>query len=112
MALPAQGFNAAAEQYYRHTLRKQHMNEAFDQLMADALKVDASLICGSSHYHQSLKGILDGKTACQFIKSQRKAMMNNRITTKELQKTICFLILSIHGNQEHAQRYQQTGIKK
>ncbi|MFZ2805072.1 MAG: hypothetical protein WA081_23520 [Desulfosalsimonadaceae bacterium] len=112
MALPAQGFNAAAEQYYRHTLRKQHMNEAFDQLMTDALKVDSSLICGSSHYHQSLKGILDGNTACQFVKSQRKAMMNNRITTKDLQKTICFLILSIHGNQEHAQRYQQTGIKK
>lgn len=112
MAISADEFNTAAEQYYRGPLRTSHMDEAFDYLMAEARRVDFSLICTGRKYHQAFKQILGGLSACRFVEIQKKAMMNNRITTNNIQKTIHFLILVIHGNHEHSKRYLQTGINQ
>ena len=104
MKMSADEFNTAAERYYRNTLRKRHMDEAFDYLTAEARRVDLSLICTGTAYRRALKKILGDRSACRFVKVFKKALLHNRASATEIQKVICFLILVIHGNDEAAQK--------
>ncbi len=111
MKLPADEFNTAAERYYREVLRKNHINEAFDCLMAEARRVDQALICIGGEYRRALKKILRGMSARRFVEIHKKAMFRGRASATEIQRIICFLILVIHGNYEKTQKFSETATE-
>jgi hypothetical protein len=97
MAIPSQEFDAGAEKYYRHSLRKKHMAEAFDRLLSDARRLDTASIGDGGLFRQALKQVTGNLTAARFLEIQKPAVMHGRASARELRNIICLLILIIHG---------------
>lgn len=102
MELPGDEFNAAAERYYRDTLRKQHMEEAFAYLIQGAGEHEDNKISTDHYCRQAICNLMEGKNIHEFIQTVRKKIINKSANINELKKFICVLMLMIYANSIHS----------
>jgi hypothetical protein len=95
MKMPAEKFNKAAESYYRRELRQKYLDEAMTVLIDEWE--------GSGHHRQlegqSLKTVLNDVlkniAPAAFIKSCRKALLQDALTPEATQTMLCLTLLSV-----------------
>ena len=103
MRLKASEFNLAAERFYRSTLRKQHMNEAFDVFEDDMRIMNTSLNGTDSYYKSALKSIMGNQNALFFLKQVRKDCFREWVSTENLKKLIYLLLLTINFDKDNSE---------
>jgi hypothetical protein len=89
MRMSGDDFNHAAEQYYRTTLRKAQMGEAFEVLEADARRLD-------------LPGPAGGRAA-EFIHSVRRDVIEERADADTLRRLIHLTLAIVRHNIDDAE---------
>jgi hypothetical protein len=99
-----QEFNQAAEQYYRDTLRVDHMREAFALFRKAARELDSWESWRKGSYNKALLWLLDGIGTDEFLVSIRGDTLSESLPVKECQKLICLLLLVLNHQQiKHAE---------
>lgn len=101
LQIPAADFNAAAERYYRHTLRRRHVEEAFEFLIREAFRMDAAQDY-TGELRSALRTILDGRSAAAFVQAARRELLAGTIDTRGLRTLIQLLLLAIARDTRHA----------
>jgi hypothetical protein len=95
-------FNLAAESYYRETLRKQQMREAFTVLKRDALQLNAPLAETGIVLRDLLTALPGGKTIGGFIAACEQDVLNETLPEQELVKLIHTMLLVVDHNRQVA----------
>ncbi|MGB5158946.1 hypothetical protein [Desulfobacterium sp. N47] len=101
-------FNNAAEKYYRGSLKKQHINEAFDFLIKYVSKLDDWPTWREGYYNNALLFLLDGKNAVKFLESQKEAIINEDLSKEMAEKVIWLTLLTIHMNKKNYEKKMKT----
>jgi hypothetical protein len=102
-------FNAAAERFYRDTLRKRHMEEAFADLAKVAGDFEDSKIKADHHCKQAMFNLMGGKNIKGFIAAHREKIISSKATVDELKKFICILLLLIYAQSIHSRTILKNG---
>jgi hypothetical protein len=96
-------FNQAAEQYYRDTLRVDHMREAFALFRKAARELDSWESWRKGNYNKALLWLLDGTSTEEFLLSVRRDTLSESLPKKMTQKLICLMLLVLnHQQAKHA----------
>jgi hypothetical protein len=98
MKLSAHEFNGAAERYYRHALKRRHMQEAFKLLEEDFKKIDSCVRCGGGFYQEAHMTILDGSGPSEFFSAVKENLVEERVPAALLRKLIHLTLLTIHND--------------
>jgi hypothetical protein len=106
MKLSGNEFNTAAEKFYRDTLRKQHLVEAFNVLLEDCKKLENDTECGFSR--QTLYQILGEEDASRFLMKTLRDMEALKRDKRALKKMIHLILLTIHCDRGKAQKKPGT----
>jgi hypothetical protein len=116
MELTGDEFNDAAEKFYRETLRKQHMEEAFELVLQTAKDFEDNKIRADHHFKQAMWNLMGGKNLYEFTGPLKKQIINHCAGIEVLKKFICILILLIYAGliqserQTHARRENDPSI--
>jgi hypothetical protein len=94
LGVPAERFNQAAEQYYRTTLRRKHMEEALDLMEKDLIAIDAPGAWRQGRYNRPLYHLLKGAAAGEFLARHRQAILAETASEETLAKLIQLGILT------------------
>jgi hypothetical protein len=94
-----QEFNQAAEQYYRDTLRIDHMHEAFALFRKAARELDSWESWRKGNYNKALLWLLDGVGTDEFLVSIRRDTLSESLPVAVSQKMICLLLLVLNHQQ-------------
>jgi hypothetical protein len=103
LAVSAREFNQGAEKFYRETLRKRHMEEAFGFLEEECLKVDPAADL-DDNVREALHTILEGKSALQFVTSGKREVLEERAPSALLRQMIELLLVIIHRDTVQAEK--------
>jgi hypothetical protein len=103
MKLSGREFNLAAERYYRETLRKKHMSEAFSVLEQDFAKIDSHAICAECPFRDGLKSILGNRSSATFLANARKDVIDERASEDTLRKLIHLTLLSVLSDMKQSE---------
>jgi hypothetical protein len=101
LSLTGSEFNQAAERYYRETLRKRHMEEAFIQLEEDLRQLDGSLFPLDALTREALRHVVGEKGVLEFFTSLRPYILSDQLPEAELRALIHLLLTLVHNN-DHA----------
>ncbi len=112
MKLSGEEFNTAAETYYRETLRKKQIEEAFIVLQKDALKMVSPLLAVNSSLYQKLQTITDGKPVVEFIKALKKDALEEALPRDKLVKLIQLTLLVIDSNKRFVSANSNSSINQ
>ncbi len=96
MSTGAGEFNRGAEKYYRETLRRSHLTEAFHLLEEDCLRLDLNADILADGVREALKVVFEEKSALQFIKSVKREVLEGRASAMVLGKLISLMLVSVH----------------
>jgi hypothetical protein len=96
-------FNAAAEGYYRDTLRKKHMDEAFSFLEEDARALDSECEPDTRSYRDALSFTLQGRSMREFLRAAREEVMESTASAEEVKSLIDLLLITIHRDIRRAE---------
>jgi hypothetical protein len=102
LKLNAESFNRLAEFYYRDTLRKKNMAEAYDRMELDARNAAWR---SDDHLRPILAATLDGRDMSGFLAESRKDLMENRLDDGRLLRLIHLLLLSIAAAEKRQTRH-------
>ena len=108
MALSGQDFNAAAETYYRETLRRQQTAEAYDLLCGDAKALDAWSSWRSGIYNRSLMDLFSGRRVEDILAAMRRDVLDENAGADTLRKLIHLTILTFHQDMVSADHASPT----
>src|SRR5208283_2213271 len=102
----AEDFNAAAEAFYRNTLRLRHMSEAFD-----ILEEDLGLLTSpaSPHYRtigRLAYGLLSSNDTGGYIREIRKAVMTDTVSIEALGRLISVMLLTIRADRYSEREFE------
>ncbi|MDJ0809534.1 MAG: hypothetical protein QNJ01_05495 [Desulfobacterales bacterium] len=89
-------FNAAAEAYYRGTLRRRQMREGLALLAEDLSAIDAPRSWRQGFYNQHLLQLLNGRNAREFLDDHQEALLADTAGEDVLQTLIRLFILTLH----------------
>jgi hypothetical protein len=103
LAVSAKEFNLGAEKFYRETLRKRHMAEAFGFLEEECLKADLAADLDDT-VREALSTILEGKSALQFVTSGKREVLEERAPSSLLKRMIELLLVIIHQDTVRAEK--------
>jgi len=98
LKISGEGFNQAAEQYYRDDLRKAHMEEALAVLQEEFKKLDSHILCEDCFYQSAHKSLLSGRSAAEFLIRVRKDLLEKSLPIDGVRKLIHLTLLTIHSN--------------
>jgi hypothetical protein len=98
MLAQAGEFNAAAEQYYRSTLRNQQVEEALEFFEKDLLRLQVHSDNGDEIIRNALREIQDGSHKKDTFPDLKRQIIQDEISLEELLKVIDLLVLSIHAD--------------
>jgi len=104
LKLSGQEFNLAAERYYRETLRRRHMGEAFSVLADDFRRMDTRESCGEGSSREALAGLLGGRSASEFLANVRGEIMEARAPKPTLRRLIHLTLLAVQSGLERGER--------
>lgn len=94
--LDAKEFNQAAENYYRHDLRKAHIKEAFHHFRKSVESLDSWRSWRNGRYNQVLLALLEGNSAGAYLAQSQRAMLMDELSDKECSKLVCLMLLVFH----------------
>lgn len=103
MAMPAADFNRGAEDYYRGTLRRQHLSEGLEVLADDLGRLDGQR--GSDHLVQALRQLLGGRCAREFFQSVKNDILAERAPSEVLGRVISLFLVTVAADSRQAAGY-------
>ncbi|MEI6215255.1 MAG: hypothetical protein WCP10_14210 [Desulfuromonadales bacterium] len=92
----AREFNAAAEQYYRTTLRRQHMDEAINILDHDCRTLDRESGALDQQQRMALRVVLQGDDASRIVESARQDVLNDQADISTLLRLMNLVLLTVY----------------
>jgi hypothetical protein len=98
LKISGEGFNQAAERYYRDDLRKAHMEEALGVLQEEFKKLDSHILCEDCFYQSAHKSLLGGRSAAEYLIRVKKDLLEETLPIDGIRKLIHLTLLAIHGN--------------
>lgn len=101
LKMAADEFNRKAEDYYRETLRKKHIEQAWQFLQEDVARMTASIDC-SAGLREQLGQILEGQDAQGFLDQALHDLCNDRLGSRPLGRLLQLLLLVEHYDQGQA----------
>jgi len=102
MAMGAGDFNRAAERYYRETLRKRHMEEAFRFLEEDFRRLDRRRSNMELPGVAALRVTARDQSASDFLKLVKRDVLNESASLEALRKLTNLVLLSIYHDRADA----------
>jgi len=106
LSLSARDFNCGAERYYRTTLRKRHMREAYGFLEDACRIIDREALHADSPLRPALNRILHGQGSVSFLERAREDLLDEVADTETLQRLINLILLSVFSDET------QIGLNK
>jgi len=98
----AREFNTGAEEYYRTTLRKQQMAEAFDLLRDDCRILDQQSSELDEPLRKALLLILQGQAADPFLAAIRQDILQEQADIPTLQRLMNLLLVKVYHDQQQS----------
>jgi hypothetical protein len=98
LKISGEGFNQAAERYYRDDLRKAHMEETLGVLQEEFKKLDSHILCEDCFYQSAHKSLLGGRSAAEYLIRVKKDLLEETLPIDGIRKLIHLTLLAIHGN--------------
>jgi hypothetical protein len=95
MALSSREFNAAAESYYRGSLRRRQLSEALNRLEKDLAELDSWKMWREGTYSRAMLKILSGRDAVDYLQTVRGDILDERAPVGVLRNLIHLTLLSI-----------------
>ena len=96
MKLTGHQFNAAAERYYRETLKQQHMHDGFTTLLQEIQDLDSWRSWREGYYNLALLSVFRGRSASDFVQSVRNEAEADMLSEEKLEKLIHLMLLVFH----------------
>jgi hypothetical protein len=102
LAISAYEFNSTAEEFYREDLKRRHIAEGFQMLRLDFAKIDSWQSWRSGKYNKTLWKILKGRGAEEYLRINKKDVLNGDASVTVLKTLLHLMLLTIHQNMEQA----------
>ncbi|MBO0724929.1 MAG: hypothetical protein J2P52_04970, partial [Blastocatellia bacterium] len=111
MQMKAEEFNLQAERYYRDTLRRQHIAEAFEFLTGDLRAMERRAAQGGGDVRRDLRDCLKGRGAAETAERLRSRVVSDDATEDELGTLINLTLLSVSQDLKDSEEWiaRQTG---
>jgi hypothetical protein len=106
----AREFNVGAEQYYRTTLRKRHLDEALGFLAEDCSEFDREQGSLDDPQRKALRVVLQGQDAARFVGIAKEDVLHERADISTLQRLMNLLLFKVHHDEKAAA--QSADIKR
>jgi hypothetical protein len=100
MSLKSREFNIGAERYYRGTLRRQHMEEAFRFLEDEARRLDQESSGLDDELRKALRFTLQGQGAARFLASIKDDVLLEQADITGLQRLMNLILLTVSNNEQ------------
>ena len=100
-------FNLAAEEFYRTTLRKQHLEEAFDLLKLALTQMKTDNCDIHRDIRRTLHAVQLGNNIDAFVDNVRRTLLQGETTTDELEKLTALILTCVASAED---RYEQSRI--
>ncbi len=107
MEITADKFNLTAEKYYRTDLRDRHIQESFQLLSEDIVKLDDVNDGIRQEIRSQLHSILNETSLSQFLHRAEKEIINETASKEMLEKMVCLLLVHVHYQTELNQKFQE-----
>ena len=91
----AREFNTGAERYYRTTLRRRHMDEAFGFMAQDCSALDRGQTSLDESHRKALRVILQGQEAFRFVAAAKEDVLHERADIPTLQRLMNLILLKV-----------------
>ncbi|MCX7966617.1 MAG: hypothetical protein N2596_08335 [Syntrophorhabdaceae bacterium] len=98
LQLSGDEFNIEAEKYYRNTLRRKHLEEAYSVVLDEFKKMDSHLLCSGCAFKDSLKSILGDLSATLFLLKRKKDLLEEKLPEDEIKRLIQLIVLTVHND--------------
>src|SRR5262249_977473 len=95
MQMKAEEFNLQAERYYRDTLRRRHISEAFEFLAGDLRAMERRAEQDDGALRSDLRDCLKGRGAAETAERLRSRVVTDEATEDELRALINLALLSV-----------------
>ncbi len=95
MRVNAREFNAAAERYYRGSLRLKTMSEAMTVVEEDLRSMERAFDLDEAKYRLLFAHVLGEEAATDFLKRVRKKVLDESLSAEDLQKLINLVLITI-----------------
>jgi hypothetical protein len=104
MRLSAREFNGAAEQCYRETLRRRHMEEAFRFLAEDLASADGEAAA-------VLHDVLHGEEPDAFLTRVQSDALDERLPAEQLERLLGLVLYRVWRDTENAATYLKSPLE-
>ena len=108
MNIPAGTFNQATEKYYRTTLRTQHIEESFNLLRDDIIKLELAESGISQEMRSSLHSILHEKNLPSFMETAQSEVIEEKAAPATLEKIVSLILVYIHYKKNLYSKFQES----
>ncbi|ABA89541.1 hypothetical protein Pcar_2302 [Syntrophotalea carbinolica DSM 2380] len=108
MAVSAQDFNRAAEDYYRGPLRLHQLKEGLHALEADLAQLEC-VAARDATLRQALRGLLGDDSASGVLRSVKSDCLADKLPADGLRRLIHLLVLSTHYDAARAGQLLSKG---
>ncbi|MBN2297891.1 MAG: hypothetical protein JXM72_04830, partial [Deltaproteobacteria bacterium] len=98
-------FNGAAEEYYRNTLRREHIREGLEILKQDCRKLDAA----GCEYAAVLRSIFGDTCSAEFVDAVENEVLEENTSADVLRKLVHLMLVTIHKDIEQYKRLTGEG---
>ena len=102
LRVTAREFNIGAERYYRTTLRRRHLDEAFGFMKEDCGSLDREQGGLDEMQRKALRVILRGQEAARFVEEAKEDVLHERADIVTLQRLMNLLLFNVHIDQTTA----------
>src|SRR5262249_25782550 len=103
LRMNAEEFNLQAERYYRDALRRRHIAEAFDFLIADLRAMEKRVAQGDDAVRNALRDCLKGRGVTEMIERLRPRVVTDDAAEDELRVLINLMLLSVHHDMKDSE---------
>jgi hypothetical protein len=118
LRVDAREFNVGAERYYRTTLRKSHLDEAFKFLTEDCRSFDREPETLDSVSRKTLRVILPGQEAARFVAAAKQDVLSDSADIVTLQRLMNLVLLKVRHDEvaatkpsdSHRSRYDAAPV--
>jgi len=106
MKLSGDDFNLAAENYYRGSLRKKHIEQALELLSDDITRIDAGTYRSTKPYARAIRSIIGHRSGANFLASIKDKIINDRAGLPLISKLIHIVLITIAYDMKRSDSYK------
>jgi hypothetical protein len=96
LRVDANEFNVGAERYYRTTLRRRHLEEAFGFIEEDCSALDREQGSLDEVQRKALRVILQGQDAARFVETAKGDVLNERAEISTLKRLMNLILFKVN----------------